>query len=61
MDWLWRKGEPAEALRVYVRLRDGLASRLQLEPDPKITALYTAIRRDRNMGGQHGAGLSAVS
>ena len=61
MDWLWRKGEPAEALRVYVRLRDGLASRLQLEPDPKITALYNAIRRDRNMGGQHGAGLSAVS
>jgi DNA-binding SARP family transcriptional activator len=57
MDWLWRKGDQAEALRAYVRLRDALAGRLQLEPDPQITALYHAIRRDRSAGG----GLSAVS
>ena len=55
MEWLWRNGDQAEAVRVYARLRDQLASRLQLEPDPRVTELYHAIRRDdRN-------GLSAVS
>jgi LuxR family maltose regulon positive regulatory protein len=58
---LWRKGDAAEALRVYCRLRDVLASRLQLEPDPEITALYHAIRRDRSVGSKHDPGLSAVS
>jgi DNA-binding SARP family transcriptional activator len=61
MDWLWRKGDQAEALRAYVRLRDALASRLQVEPDPTITALYHTIRSDRSAGGHHGPGLSAVS
>jgi LuxR family transcriptional regulator, maltose regulon positive regulatory protein len=54
MEWLWRNGEQAEAVRVYVRLREQLATRLQLEPDPKVTQLYLAIRDGRN-------GLSAVS
>jgi len=47
MEWLWRKGEQAEAVRVYAQLRDVLASKLQLEPDPKITTLYHRIRLDR--------------
>jgi LuxR family maltose regulon positive regulatory protein len=58
---LWRKGDAAEALRVYSRLREILSSRLQLEPDPEITALYHAIRRDRTVGAKHDPGLSAVS
>ena len=45
MEWLWRNGDQAEAVRVYARLRDMLAARLQLEPDHKVTALYDAIRR----------------
>jgi LuxR family maltose regulon positive regulatory protein len=48
MEWLWRKGDQAEAVRVYGRLRDALATKLQLEPEPKITALYHAIRGDRS-------------
>jgi DNA-binding SARP family transcriptional activator len=47
MDWLWRSGDSAEAVQVYARLRDGLARKLQLEPDPRTTELYHAIRRDR--------------
>jgi LuxR family transcriptional regulator, maltose regulon positive regulatory protein len=58
MEWLLRNGDPAEAVRVYHRLRDTLASQLQLEPDPKLTALYEAIRGRRGHGE---TGLSAVS
>jgi DNA-binding SARP family transcriptional activator len=61
MEWLWRNGDHAEAIRVYARLRDLLASRLQLEPDAKVAALYHAIRRDRTRDDHHGNGLSAVS
>ena len=61
MEWLSLKRDKAEALRAYTRLRDLLASRLQLEPDPKTTALYHAIRRDRPVGDLNGPGLSAAS
>jgi DNA-binding SARP family transcriptional activator len=61
MEWLWRRGDQSEALRVYVRLRGLLASRLQLEPGPRLTALYHAIERDRSTGGPHGPGRSAAS
>jgi DNA-binding SARP family transcriptional activator len=61
MEWLWRNGDQAEAVRAYVRLHDVLAKRLQLEPDPKITALFDAIRRNRASGSKQGPGLSAVS
>jgi DNA-binding SARP family transcriptional activator len=61
MEWLWRRGDQSEALRVYVRLRGLLASRLQLEPGPRITALFHAIERDRTVGGEHGPGRSAAS
>jgi LuxR family transcriptional regulator, maltose regulon positive regulatory protein len=47
MEWLRRKGDHTDALRAYSRLRDLLAKRLELEPDPKITALFQEIRRDR--------------
>lgn len=47
MDALWRTGHAAEAVRVYRHLRDLLANRLQLEPDPEVTALYHAIQRER--------------
>jgi LuxR family maltose regulon positive regulatory protein len=47
MEWLCRKGDQADAVRVYGRLRDALATKLQLEPEPKLTALYHAIHRDR--------------
>jgi DNA-binding SARP family transcriptional activator len=60
MEEPWRKGDHAEALRAYARLQNVLASRLQLEPDPKITDLYHAIRRDR-AAGQQDPGLSAAS
>jgi DNA-binding SARP family transcriptional activator len=50
MEWLWRTGDQSEALRVYIRLRGILASRLQLEPGARITALYHAIERDRTLG-----------
>jgi LuxR family maltose regulon positive regulatory protein len=61
MEWLSLRRNKTEALRVYARLRDALASKLQLEPDPKITALYHAIRRDRSAGDLHEPGLSAAS
>jgi DNA-binding SARP family transcriptional activator len=61
MEALWRNGDHAEALRVYARLHNVLASELQLEPDPQITELYDAIRRDRAAGRQEGPGLSAAS
>jgi DNA-binding SARP family transcriptional activator len=47
MEWLWRTGDHAAAVRVYLRLRETLASKLQLEPKPEAAALYHAIRRDR--------------
>jgi DNA-binding SARP family transcriptional activator len=47
MAWLSRSGDSAEAVQVYLRFRDGLARRLQLEPDARTTELYHAIRRDR--------------
>jgi DNA-binding SARP family transcriptional activator len=47
MDCLWRRGEHAEAVRVYLRLQATLERRLQLAPQPEATALYEAIRRDR--------------
>jgi DNA-binding SARP family transcriptional activator len=47
MEWLWRKGDHAEAIRVYGRLRDALATKLQLEPDAKLAELYHVIRGDR--------------
>jgi hypothetical protein len=46
---------------VYGRLRDRLASRLELEPGPQVTALYEAIRRSRAAGRPHDPGLSAAS
>jgi DNA-binding SARP family transcriptional activator len=61
MEWLSLKRDKTEALRVYARLRDALASKLQLEPDPKITALYHTIRRDRSVGDLGEPGLSAAS
>ncbi len=61
MEWLSLRRNKTEALRVYTRLRDALASKLQLEPDPKITALYHAIRRDRSAGDLNEPGLSAAS
>jgi DNA-binding SARP family transcriptional activator len=59
MGRLWQH-DPGEALRVYHQLRDALASRLQLEPDPKITALFHAIRRNRTPERRRDHGLSAV-
>ncbi len=61
MEWLWRAGDPAEAVRVYIRLRDVLARRLQLEPDPRLTALYDAIRHERHTDRHSGKGFSAAS
>jgi DNA-binding SARP family transcriptional activator len=55
MELLWRTGEHAQALRVYLRLRDRLHSELHLEPDAKVTALYQAIRRDRGSSDKLGA------
>jgi DNA-binding SARP family transcriptional activator len=61
MAWLWRRGDRAEALRVYRRLRDQLAARLELEPGPQVSALYEAIRRGRATGLPREPGLSAAS
>jgi DNA-binding SARP family transcriptional activator len=36
--------DPGEAIRVYNQLRDALARRLQLRPDPKITELFERIK-----------------
>jgi DNA-binding SARP family transcriptional activator len=62
MEWLWRKGDHADAIRAYLRLQTLLASSLQLEPKPEATALYEAIRRDRAAGSTTPpGGLSAAS
>jgi DNA-binding SARP family transcriptional activator len=62
MECLWRKGDHAEAVRLYLRLREVLADKLQLEPKPEATALYDAIRRDRATGRTGPAGgLPAAS
>lgn len=50
MNWLWRRGDHADALRVYLALQSGLANTLQLEPKAEATALFEAIRRDRAIG-----------
>jgi DNA-binding SARP family transcriptional activator len=60
MESLWRKGEHAEALRAYGRLRDVLAKRLQLGPDPTIVALFHEIRADRGRDSQQDPPLSAA-
>jgi LuxR family transcriptional regulator, maltose regulon positive regulatory protein len=44
---LWLDGRRTEALRVYHRLRDVLATRLDVEPLAQTTRLYEAIRRDQ--------------
>jgi LuxR family maltose regulon positive regulatory protein len=59
MDLLWRSGQHAQALRVYLRLRDALEAQLHLRVDAKITGLYEAIRGDRDSGGA--SGLPAAS
>jgi DNA-binding SARP family transcriptional activator len=43
---LWLDGRRTEALRVYHRLRELLAKRLEVEPQAQTTRLYEAIRRD---------------
>jgi DNA-binding SARP family transcriptional activator len=50
MEWLWRRGDHAEAIRVYLRLKALLEHTLELEPKPEATALFEAIRRDRAVG-----------
>jgi DNA-binding SARP family transcriptional activator len=44
---LWIERRRTEALRVYHRLRDILARRLDVEPQPQTIRLYEAIRRDQ--------------
>jgi len=56
MEYLWRSDQPAAAIRTYSHFRDVLARSLQLEPDPKITALHRTIRRGRASA----SGLSAA-
>lgn len=51
MQVLWLDGRHVEALRVYHRLREVLATHLQIEPEPRATRLYEAIRRDRAAAG----------
>jgi LuxR family transcriptional regulator, maltose regulon positive regulatory protein len=51
MESLWRISEAAEAVRAYSQYRDLLARSLQLEPDPKLTALSRAIRGGRGEAG----------
>ncbi len=41
----WRRGEPAEALVVYERLRSHLVDQLGADPGPETAALYVAILR----------------
>jgi DNA-binding SARP family transcriptional activator len=48
---LWSAGRRTEALRVYQRLREVLARRLDVEPQPRTTRLYEAIRRDQALAG----------
>jgi LuxR family maltose regulon positive regulatory protein len=47
MRCLWLDGRRTEALRVYHRLREVLARRLEVEPQAATTRLYEAIRRDQ--------------
>jgi DNA-binding SARP family transcriptional activator/ActR/RegA family two-component response regulator len=47
MRYLWLERKHVEALRVYQRLRDVLASALEVAPDAEATQLSEAIRRDR--------------
>jgi len=42
-----RANDPPEAIRVYKQLQRALERRLQLEPDPEITALFRTIKNDR--------------
>jgi DNA-binding SARP family transcriptional activator len=44
---LWLDGRRTDALREYHRLREVLAKRLDVEPQPKTTQLYETIRADR--------------
>jgi DNA-binding SARP family transcriptional activator len=44
---LWVEGRRTEALRVYERLRDVLARRLDVAPQPQTNRLYEAIRSDQ--------------
>jgi DNA-binding SARP family transcriptional activator len=44
---LWRSGRRTESLRVYLRLREVLAKRLDVDPQAQTTQLYEAIRRDQ--------------
>ena len=43
---LWLDGRRTDALREYLRLRDVLAKRLDVEPQAQTTQLYDAIRHD---------------
>ena len=43
---LWLDGRRTDALREYLRLREVLAKRLEVEPQAQTTQLYEAIRRD---------------
>jgi LuxR family transcriptional regulator, maltose regulon positive regulatory protein len=47
MRCLWLDGRRTEALRVYHRLRDVLARRLEVAPQTQTTRLYESIRRDQ--------------
>jgi DNA-binding SARP family transcriptional activator len=51
--------DPGEAIRVYNQLREALADRLQLEPDPKLTALFERIKADHTCEHRRQGGLSA--
>ena len=44
-------GRRTEALRIYHRLRDVLARRLDVEPQAQTVRLYEAIRCDQAMAG----------
>jgi DNA-binding SARP family transcriptional activator len=46
---LWLDGRRTDALRVYRRLREILAKRLEVEPQAQTTRLYEAIRRDQQV------------
>lgn len=48
---LWLVGRRTEALRVYHRLRDVLARRLDVEPQPQTVRLHEAIRHGQAMAG----------
>jgi hypothetical protein len=50
MECLGRRGDHAEAMRVYLRLKALLERTLELELRPEATALFEAMRRDRAIG-----------